>query len=190
MMFDLGNLKKNEMILIHGAGGGVRLARACAPAACCARRGCPRTALELCRLLASLDPAADPLHALLHLDYLALRASEPAVVLTLPAALPAHSLPLYPSFAFSTALALRALDLASARRAFMFNLSPNATDCAGNEGLPGPGLGQCHGDASEAALFDRVMAGLNASSAPTKEEQDEEKEEEGRKDGGKEGKKD
>ena len=107
----------------------------------CARRGCPRTALELCRLLASLDPAADPLHALLHLDYLALRASEPAVVLTLPAALPAHSLPLYPSFAFSTALALRALGRAADAGAQLDRallLFPAALDALTAEGAIAP----------------------------------------------------
>ena len=78
------------------------------------RRGCHRTALELGRLLLSLDPLADPMHALLHLDHHALRAADDAEeatrwLLALPAALPDHSLPLYPNFAFSLALARRRL---------------------------------------------------------------------------------
>lgn len=101
------------------------------------RRGCPRTALELGRLLLSLDPAADPFHALLHLDYYALRAAEAATATTTAAAaatsageagaatppddplqwllqlaptqLPAHSLALYPNYAYSMALAKKRL---------------------------------------------------------------------------------
>ncbi|KZT23178.1 DUF654-domain-containing protein [Neolentinus lepideus HHB14362 ss-1] len=38
------------------------------------RRGCPRTAFEFAKLLYSLDPAADPHGALLHLDSLAVKA--------------------------------------------------------------------------------------------------------------------
>lgn len=73
------------------------------------RKGCPRTALELGRLLLSLDPDADPLHALLHLDAYALRSGEAEWLLRLPRQLPTHSLALYPNTAFSSALALRAL---------------------------------------------------------------------------------
>ena len=38
------------------------------------RRGCVRTAFEFARLLYGLDPATDPHGALLHLDYLAIKA--------------------------------------------------------------------------------------------------------------------
>ncbi|XP_026540675.1 transcription factor 25 [Notechis scutatus] len=40
------------------------------------RRGCPRTALEVCKLLLSLDPENDPLCMLLLVDLLSLRARE------------------------------------------------------------------------------------------------------------------
>ena len=68
-----------------------------------ARRGCPRTALELGRLLLSLAPERDPLHACLHLDHFALAAAAAAPadaswVLRLPRAFPAHGLLLYPNF--------------------------------------------------------------------------------------------
>jgi hypothetical protein len=71
------------------------------------RCGCHRTALELGRLLFSLDPEADPLHLLLHLDFLALMAGSTRWLLGFPAALPAHSLLLYPQCAFSLAVAMR-----------------------------------------------------------------------------------
>lgn len=45
------------------------------------RRGCVRTALEFARALYALDPHTDPQGALLHLDFLALRASVPGFVL-------------------------------------------------------------------------------------------------------------
>jgi hypothetical protein len=105
------------------------------------RRACPRTALEVGRLLLSLDPHSDPMHALLHLDYYALRADEATTTAAATAAaaassnakapasgsgaaaddcllwllqlagtqLPAHSLGLYPNYAFSIALARRRL---------------------------------------------------------------------------------
>jgi len=80
----------------------------------CGRRGCPRTALEVGRLLLSLDPAADPMHTLLHLDFYSLRAADDDVytldwLLQLPQQLPTHSLALYPNIAFSLALARRKL---------------------------------------------------------------------------------
>ena len=57
---------------------------------------------------------------------------------------------------------LLGLDVAIARSGFLFNLSPNATDCK----LPKAPVGQqCKGSKQEAALFDRVMAGLNGSSS-------------------------
>lgn len=79
-----------------------------------ARRGCPRTALELGRLLLSLSPERDPLHACLHLDHFALCAAAAAPadaswVLRLPRAYPAHGLLLYPNYALSAAAALRVL---------------------------------------------------------------------------------
>jgi transcription factor 25 len=40
------------------------------------RRGTPRTAFEFARLLFSLDPHTDPLGALLHLDFLAIKAKQ------------------------------------------------------------------------------------------------------------------
>ena len=39
------------------------------------RRGCPRTAFEFARLLYGLDPSTDPHGALLHLDFLSIKAS-------------------------------------------------------------------------------------------------------------------
>lgn len=41
-----------------------------------AERGCPRTALEVCKVLLSLDPEFDPLAVLLVIDHYALRAEE------------------------------------------------------------------------------------------------------------------
>ena len=84
------------------------------------RRGCPRTALELGRLLLSLDPENDPMRALLHIDFYALKADEAAAIgveddclrwlLQLPTAqLRCHSLPLFPNYAFSLALARKRL---------------------------------------------------------------------------------
>ena len=84
------------------------------------RRGCPRTALELGRLLLSLDPENDPMRALLHIDFYALKADEAAAngveddcllwLLQLPTAqLRCHSLPLFPNYAFSLALARKRL---------------------------------------------------------------------------------
>jgi hypothetical protein len=70
------------------------------------RRGCPRTALEFCKLLVGLDPT-DPLYVLTLVDNLALRAGEFNYLLTLPAApeLAARSLHLMPNIALSGALA-------------------------------------------------------------------------------------
>ena len=84
-----------------------------------ARRGCPRTALELGRLLLSLSPERDPMHACLHLDHFALCAAaaapaEASWVLRLPRAYPAHGLLLYPNYALSAAAALRVLGRAEA----------------------------------------------------------------------------
>ena len=51
---------------------------------------------------------------------------------------------------------LLGLDIAIARSGFMFNLSPNSTGCSDK-------AVQCHGSPQEAALFDKVMAGLNGT---------------------------
>ncbi|ROI96425.1 Transcription factor 25 [Anabarilius grahami] len=40
------------------------------------KRGCPRTALEYCKLILSLDPENDPLCMLLLFDFLCLRCRE------------------------------------------------------------------------------------------------------------------
>ena len=56
---------------------------------------------------------------------------------------------------------LLALDMVIARKGFIFNLSPNATQCVHSVR---PEL-DCRGSPHEAALFDRVMAGLNGSTA-------------------------
>jgi hypothetical protein len=58
---------------------------------------------------------------------------------------------------------LLGLDVAIARSGFIFNLSPNATGCVEPIGPPILSPAQCHGSPQEAALFDAVMAGLNAS---------------------------
>ena len=85
-------------------------------------RGCPRTALEVGRLLLSLNPGTDPLHVLLHLDYYALKAAAATpgpgqggedhgelplewLLATSKLQLPGHALGLYPNFAFARALA-------------------------------------------------------------------------------------
>jgi hypothetical protein len=57
---------------------------------------------------------------------------------------------------------LLGLDVAIAKRGFMFNLSPNATQC---EAHPARWFVDCRGSPQEAALFDRVMEGLNGSSS-------------------------
>ena len=69
------------------------------------RRGLHRTALECCKLLLALDPE-DPMGALFFVDYLALRAGDPAFLQRLADEYsPDVSLPLLPNFAFSLALA-------------------------------------------------------------------------------------
>jgi hypothetical protein len=56
---------------------------------------------------------------------------------------------------------LLGLDIAVSKRGFMFNLSPNATQCE----HPVRPMLDCRGSPQEAALFDRVMANLNGSAA-------------------------
>ncbi|CAK6954919.1 transcription factor 25 [Scomber scombrus] len=69
------------------------------------KRGCPRTALEYCKLILSLDPDADPLCMLLLIDFLMLRSREYQSVLQLYQDWEEHrNLSQLPNFAFSTAL--------------------------------------------------------------------------------------
>mgnify|MGYP001998111750 FL=1 len=68
------------------------------------RRGCHRTALECAKLLLALD-RSDPKGALFCVDYLALRADEPAFLLRLVNEWPEGGLEMLPNFAFSAALA-------------------------------------------------------------------------------------
>ncbi|XP_051884729.1 transcription factor 25 isoform X2 [Pristis pectinata] len=70
------------------------------------KRGCPRTALEFCKLIRSLDPERDPLCALLMIDLLALRAREYAFLIRLHEEWEFHlNLSQLPNFAFSVPLA-------------------------------------------------------------------------------------
>ncbi|KAF6722648.1 Transcription factor 25 [Oryzias melastigma] len=69
------------------------------------KRGCPRTALEYCKLILSLDPDSDPLCMLLVIDFLALRSREYKYLLQLYQEWEEHrNLSQLPNFAFSTAL--------------------------------------------------------------------------------------
>uniref|UniRef100_A0A673YS92 Transcription factor 25 (basic helix-loop-helix) n=1 Tax=Salmo trutta TaxID=8032 RepID=A0A673YS92_SALTR len=69
------------------------------------RRGCPRTALEYCRLILSLDPDSDPLCMLLLIDFLSLRSREYNFLLRLYQDWEVHrNLSQLPNFAFSVAL--------------------------------------------------------------------------------------
>uniref|UniRef100_A0A670Z1T5 Transcription factor 25 n=1 Tax=Pseudonaja textilis TaxID=8673 RepID=A0A670Z1T5_PSETE len=70
------------------------------------RRGCPRTALEVCKLLLSLDPENDPLCMLLLVDLLSLRAREYTFLTRLFQEWEGHrNLSQLPNFAFSVPLA-------------------------------------------------------------------------------------
>ncbi|KAJ6657158.1 hypothetical protein lerEdw1_002747 [Lerista edwardsae] len=70
------------------------------------RRGCPRTALEFCKLILSLDPENDPLCMLLTIDVLSLRAREYAFLTRLAQEWESHrNLSQLPNFAFSVPLA-------------------------------------------------------------------------------------
>ncbi|XP_067905377.1 transcription factor 25 isoform X2 [Heterodontus francisci] len=70
------------------------------------KRGCPRTALEFCKLIRCLDPERDPLCALLIIDFLALRAREYAFLIRLYEEWEFHlNLSQLPNFAFSVPLA-------------------------------------------------------------------------------------
>lgn len=69
------------------------------------KRGCPRTALEYCKLIMSLDPDSDPLCMLLLVDFLTLRSREYQSLLQLYQDWEVHrNLSQLPNFAFSTAL--------------------------------------------------------------------------------------
>ncbi|NXE16897.1 TCF25 factor, partial [Lophotis ruficrista] len=70
------------------------------------KRGCPRTALEFCKLILSLDPENDPLCMLLLIDFLSLRAREYTFLTRLFQEWESHrNLSQLPNFAFSVPLA-------------------------------------------------------------------------------------
>ncbi|XP_076989452.1 ribosome quality control complex subunit TCF25 [Tamandua tetradactyla] len=70
------------------------------------KRGCPRTALEYCKLILSLEPDEDPLCMLLLVDHLALRARDYQYLIRLFEEWEAHrNLSQLPNFAFSVPLA-------------------------------------------------------------------------------------
>eukprot|EP00965_Chrysotila_dentata_P143930 4754497-Pleurochrysis_carterae.AAC.3 len=69
------------------------------------RRGCHRTAFEVCRLCYSLDPEEDPMFTLQQMDFFALRAKQNTWLLSFANANPNLSLSMYPNWAFSLALA-------------------------------------------------------------------------------------
>lgn len=69
------------------------------------KRGCPRTALEYCKLILSLDPDSDPLCMLLLVDFLMLRSREYQSLIQLYQDWEEHrNLSQLPNFAFSIAL--------------------------------------------------------------------------------------
>ncbi|XP_064375916.1 ribosome quality control complex subunit TCF25 [Dromaius novaehollandiae] len=70
------------------------------------KRGCPRTALEFCKLILSLDPENDPLCVLLLIDFLSLRAREYGFLTRMFQEWESHrNLSQLPNFAFSVPLA-------------------------------------------------------------------------------------
>ncbi|KAM6223840.1 ribosome quality control complex subunit TCF25 [Rhynchocyon petersi] len=70
------------------------------------KRGCPRTALEYCKLILSLEPDEDPLCMLLLVDHLALRARSYEYLICLFQDWEPHrNLSQLPNFAFSVPLA-------------------------------------------------------------------------------------
>ncbi|KAM7101908.1 ribosome quality control complex subunit TCF25 isoform 2-T2 [Ciconia maguari] len=70
------------------------------------KRGCPRTALEFCKLILSLDPENDPLCVLLLIDFLSLRAREYTFLTRMFQEWESHrNLSQLPNFAFSVPLA-------------------------------------------------------------------------------------
>uniref|UniRef100_A0A671NZ03 Transcription factor 25 (basic helix-loop-helix) n=1 Tax=Sinocyclocheilus anshuiensis TaxID=1608454 RepID=A0A671NZ03_9TELE len=69
------------------------------------KRGCPRTALEYCKLILSLDPDNDPLCMLLIFDFLCLRCREYTTLIRLYEEWEVHrNLSQLPNFSFSVAL--------------------------------------------------------------------------------------
>ncbi|XP_068616879.1 ribosome quality control complex subunit TCF25 [Brachionichthys hirsutus] len=69
------------------------------------KRGCPRTALEYCKLILSLEPESDPLCMLLLIDFLMLRSREYQALVQLYQEWEEHrNLSQLPNFAYSTAL--------------------------------------------------------------------------------------
>lgn len=69
------------------------------------KRGCPRTSLEYCKLILSLDPDSDPLCMLLLIDFLMLRSREYQALIQLYQDWEEHrNLSQLPNFAFSLAL--------------------------------------------------------------------------------------
>ncbi|KAK6479989.1 mRNAion factor 25 isoform X1 [Huso huso] len=69
------------------------------------KRGCPRTALEYCKLILSLDPDNDPLCMLLLLDFLSLRSREYSFLSRIYEEWEAHrNLSQLPNFAYSVGL--------------------------------------------------------------------------------------
>ncbi|KAG5269948.1 hypothetical protein AALO_G00186940 [Alosa alosa] len=76
------------------------------------KRGCPRTALEYCKLILSLDPDNDPLCMLLLVDFLCLRCREYSPLIRLYEEWEVHrNLSQLPNFAFSVALSYFQLSL-------------------------------------------------------------------------------
>lgn len=72
-----------------------------------AARACPRTALELSKLILSLDPENDPLAIILLIDFYALRSKQHDFLIQLYKEWEAsHNLQLLPNMAYSFALAL------------------------------------------------------------------------------------
>lgn len=72
-----------------------------------AARACPRTALELSKLILSLDPENDPMAIILLIDFYALRSKQYDFLIQLYREwLTSHNLSLLPNMAYSYALAL------------------------------------------------------------------------------------
>lgn len=93
-----------------------------------ARRACWRTALEYTKLLLSFDPGSDPLGGMQLFDFFALRAREPAAVVSLYRALRDHKkLSLLPNWCYSYALALFQLEQAASDRRKQANHTESST---------------------------------------------------------------
>ena len=75
------------------------------------QRACYRTALELCRLLLSLDPDEDPLGVILYIDFYALRSMKYEwLICAYEEWEPIRNVSQLPNFAFSVAVAYFHLD--------------------------------------------------------------------------------